>query len=397
MSPSKCFDGSENVADRSTSSTPSVTGQNWPKVGVEIELLAPRGRSRKDLAVAIAADSDGQAHQIFYAQSEYSRLDEAPVFENLTLGFDARARDGTLLARCVDDLTLVKDLDRDRGPQPNWYRILSDDKRFLNLIQECCDPAESLQNVLTPLARLFNVDPEAPSDGEYVKISDKHGESVAMCVPLPGERHRPCELITPPLTTDRDKVLQRFLALASELNFTVPVEAATHIHFDGATLQSAQCFANVIAVFGKYRTSLRTLVGTNMDCTRLGDWPKKVYRTGTSADFAKLQWTEAADQLRQTGPSKFCDFNFINLLGTDPDKQTFEVRILPGTMDAALISKSIRLFEAMLLACVNDRIGMRTKLPKFDTFLAELGLNSDDHAYWSDRKSNQTIRQRFEF
>ena len=99
----------------------------------------------------------------------------------------------------------------------------------------------------------------------------------------------------------------------------------------------------------------------------------------------------------QAGPLKFCDFNFINLLGSDPEKRTFEVRILPGSMDAAFISKSIRLFEAILFACVDDRIGERTKLPKFDTFLSALGLSTDDYVYWQECLPAPTRDWRFGF
>ena len=90
------------------------------KIGVEIELMAPLGRSRLDLAQALAAQSGGRVQRFFHPQSEPSQVTGAPVFENLTLGFKVLDAQGQLLASCVDDLTLQKDLVRQRMPRPNW-------------------------------------------------------------------------------------------------------------------------------------------------------------------------------------------------------------------------------------------------------------------------------------
>jgi hypothetical protein len=46
------------------------------------------------------------------------------------------------------------------------------------------------------------------------------------------ERERPCELVTAPLTSNRDALLKRYMDQPEKLSFTVPVEAATHLHFD---------------------------------------------------------------------------------------------------------------------------------------------------------------------
>ena len=134
------------------------TAAIW-KTGLEIELLAPAGRSRANLAEAIAERLGGKTTRIFYPQSEFSRLDNAPVFENLTLGYDVLGREGELIARCVDDLTIVDDLAAAAAPKPGWYRIVSDDRRWINLAARLCDPSEPAETVLDPLARLFATQP----------------------------------------------------------------------------------------------------------------------------------------------------------------------------------------------------------------------------------------------
>lgn len=368
----------------------TVTGTDFT-VGVEMELLAPAGRSRRHLAEAIAAGplagAKGCVRRIFHPQSETSLVDGAPVMENLTLGFDVHGPDGTQAARCVDDLTLVDDLDPHADALPDWYRIISDDARLLELVQQHCSPHEPKEAVLAPLASLFGTSVELLEQDTVARVCDRAGRPIAMAVSLPGERQRPCELVTPPLGQDREDRIEIMLATASELGFSVPAEAATHIHFDGRRLKSPSAMAALIETFGKYRKELRAMAGTNPRCRRLGDWPAQVYRTIRSPGFIDADWREAATQLREAGAHKYCDFNFSNLLSHSPDKQTFEVRILPGTMDALFISRAIRLFEAMLSKCIDNARQHRTAPPSFADFMETLTLSPSDSAFWAQRRA----------
>lgn len=360
-------------------------------VGVEMELLAPAGGSRLHLAEAIAAGpltgAKGRVRRIFHPQSETSLVDGAPVMENLTLGFDVHGPDDNLAARCVDDLTLVDDLDPHAEPLPDWYRIISDDARFLELVQQHCSPHEPMEAVLAPLASLFGTSVELLEQDTVARVCDRTGRPVAMAASLPGERHRPCELITPPLGHDREDRIKVMLATAADQGFSVPAEAATHIHFDGHRLKSPSAMATLIETIGKYRKELRAMAGTNPRCRRLGDWPAQVYRTIRSPGFVDADWAEAAAQLREAGAHKYCDFNFSNLLSHSPDKQTFEVRILPGTMDAPFISRAIRLFEAILSKCIDNARQHRATPPSFADFMETLTLSPSDSAFWAQRRA----------
>ena len=106
------------------------------KVGVELELLAPPGLSRLDLAQAYARTIGGRVEPFFHPQSEPSLADGVSVFENLTLGFRVKDLTGQWVASFVDDLTLQRDLNRQAPPLQNWFCIVSDDKRSLNLIKQ---------------------------------------------------------------------------------------------------------------------------------------------------------------------------------------------------------------------------------------------------------------------
>ncbi|HEY9609774.1 MAG TPA: amidoligase family protein [Allocoleopsis sp.] len=202
---------------------------NW-KIGFEIELMAPRGLSRQDLAESIASANDAGVRRVFHPQSELSHVPGTPVFHNLTLGFEVIDRQGNAIARCVDDLTLINDLDKTHEPQPGWYRIVSNDTRFLQLVTCQADPACELSEVLKPIASLFATTLEA-GPGGMVRVADSTGNPIAIAAPLPGERERPCELITPPIDVNHFERLENFLSTSRSLGFTIPSEGATHLHF----------------------------------------------------------------------------------------------------------------------------------------------------------------------
>jgi hypothetical protein len=73
------------------------------KTSFEIELLASRGCSRRDLAARIARRHGGSVRRFFHPQQEPSKVAGRPTFENLTPGFAALDRNGHLLASFVDD------------------------------------------------------------------------------------------------------------------------------------------------------------------------------------------------------------------------------------------------------------------------------------------------------
>lgn len=327
-----------------------MTHLNW-KIGFEVELLAPAGRSRKDLAEALARAAGGGIRRCFYPQSEPSLVPDVPVFHNLVLGYDVLDAAGERIARCVDDLTLQSDLDRNAPPRSGWYRILSDDPRLLRLVMARCDPDAELASVLLPLAALFGTEPTREAD-DVVKVADETRAPVALATTLPGERERPCELITAPISERHTARLDALLAVARDLGFTVPAEAAVHLHFDAARLKSPAVFRRLVETVGRHGASLRRIVGTNPRCRRLGRLPEPLFALAGQRGFDRLSWAEAEARLRALDLSKYVDFNVLNLVHDMPGKPTFEVRILPGSIDTAEIIGWALLFQAILEWCV---------------------------------------------
>ena len=327
---------------------------DW-KTGFEIELMAPPGRSRRDLAEATAARIGGSVERFFHPQSEPSAVEGRPVFENLTPGFRVRDGAGAWVASFVDDLTLQRDLDRERAPVAGW-RIVADDGRLLRLVERHCDPDAEGDRTLEPLAALFGTEAQRHEAG-MVRVVDERGRSVAIDAPLPGERERPCEIVTAPIEADHAAVLEGLLGDARSLGFTVPAEGATHVHFDGGPLCSARAIAGLVEVWTRHGEALKRLVGVNPRCVRLGDWPAGLAELTASEGFQAMDWVQARAALGGVGLTKYCDLNLANLLTGRTEKHTVEVRVLPAVRDTPPLMEAAALFEGVLGWCRDRESG----------------------------------------
>ena len=324
----------------------------WGKIGLEIELMAPRGASRQVLAEAIAARHGGTCHRIFYPQSEPSQIAGTPVLENLTLGFEVRDAQHQAIAWCVDDLTLQADCDRTQLSQPGWYRIVGDDIRLMQIVSHLSDANLPLAEVLQPVAETLSLALHRGPDG-MVKLAGEVGPPIAIAAQLPGERERPCELITPPLTPAQLPQLEGYLQVARELGFYAPVEGATHLHFDAAPLCSAPAMRNLVNLFWAYGPTLKWLVGSNPSCQRLGLWPPELLPLVNDPAWIALPWEQAREPLKTIPLTKYCDFNLKNIVYAPRHKHTFEIRILPVYLELPPLLGAINLMADLVNRAVN--------------------------------------------
>ncbi len=320
------------------------------RVGFEIELLAPRGMTRADLAHAVAAAVGGEVALAFHRDSEPSAVPGMGTFRHLSRGFEVVDAEGRGVCSVVDDVTIVADLDVRAAPVPGWHRIVTDDARLLNLIAQVCDPAAPVEVVLSPVAALFGTE-VTRTRGSIYKVSDRDGASIAMAAPLPGERHRPAEIVMTPLEHDHRAALDQILRPARELGFTVPVEAAVHLHFDAAPFRTPQAFANVVDLFSTWGEPLRALLGTNPACRRLGPPPPALVEL---VDMLREldSWDDVRSKVSAVELTKYCDVNLLHVIRAPAIKDTLEVRILPGADDAAQIMEQAGLVEGLLQRCL---------------------------------------------
>lgn len=316
-------------------------------IGFEIELVAPPAANRHMLAEAVARGRGGHVRPIFYPQAEISAVTGKPVFETLTPGWEALGAEGQLLARYVDDLTLQDDLDRGSPAKPGWFRILGDDLRLMRLVARHCQPDAPLETVLEPVKNLVDGCITVNEHG-FHKLVDSGGAPIALAAPLPGERERACEVISPPISAGHFEALDALLAPAREHGFLLPAEGAVHLHFDARRLASPPVMARLIRFFHSEREVLRSRFRPNPRCRRLGPWPEPLLALVQSEGFDALPWEEARRRMAETGLTKFCDFNITNIVDMDPKKFTFEVRILPPTLDSCEIIAAAAYFAGVL-------------------------------------------------
>jgi len=360
---------------------------SW-KIGVEIELIAPQGKSRADVARAIAKGYDGVVRRIFHFQSEPSQVPGTPLFDNLSLGFEVVDRQGNLIVRCLDDLTLQDDLNKSQPAKTGWYRIVSDDRRFLELIKIHADPAEEITEVLDPIASLFDTKTETSPEG-MVRVADRLGNPVAIAAALPGERERPCELVTAPIAANHQQHLNRLLEITRTLGLTIASEGATHIHFDGKPLSSPRVFANLVNIFWTHGDNLKRLVQTNSKCRRLGKWSPTLWQTINDPSFSELSWSDAKAGLKKLNLTKYCDFNLKNLIEPS-DQLTFEIRIFPVWTEAKEIIDAAILMAGILDYAIDQpkiapQQPLDWKLASIEDFLKKLPLSADLRELWLSR------------
>lgn len=313
-------------------------------VGIELELLAPRGTSRRDVARVLAEAHGGQVHPVFHPDSEPALVPGTPVFENLTLGFEVRRDDGSRIARIVDDLTLQADLDRTAPPRPGWFRIVSDDRRLLHLMRRHGRADAGLREALAPLADLYGTDLDE-ADG-IVRVTDPDGAPLALGAPLPGERERPCELVTAPIRRrELRPALHALLAPLAPLGLTLAAESATHVHVDRTPFEDATTVRRLVHRWEAERDVLLTRFGANPRCRRRGTWTPTLRRTVDAPGFTDLSWPQAKARLAEVGLSKFVDLNLKGLAHDLPGKPTIEVRFLPGLIEVDAVVEAV---EAVL-------------------------------------------------
>lgn len=328
------------------------------KVGVEVELLAPTGSNRRDLAEHIAQRLHGSVRAFFHLDSEPSKVAGKPIFYHLTQGFEIIDAAGAPVAHCIDDITLQNDLDKTAAPKPGWYRIVSDEVRLLRLIARHSEADMPLAEALLKTGEMFGTEPIASQGGVY-RLSDLSGASIALAAPLPGERERACELVTTPMEADDHDTLPILLECARELGFLLPQEGATHIHFDAEPFCSAPALQKLMRALHPLRARLRAHLHTNPHCRRLAPWDEALLAAINTEDFAELEWPEAQARLAKLSKkelTKYCDFNIRNLIQNVPGKHTFEVRILPATLEAASIQSAIDLFQALFAAILRGEL-----------------------------------------
>jgi hypothetical protein len=322
------------------------------RIGIEFEWLAPKGLSRQTYAQVLAAHYKGSVVPFWHPQVEPTKIPGTPLFHNLTQGFSVLDAQGKKIAHTVGDLTIQKQLNRNISALPGWVRIVSDDLRLLLLTARNASPINDLSTMLSPIADLFGT--KTKKHDQIVRVEDEFQSSIVLGAPMPGERERVCEVVSGILENPTLKDVNTLIAPAKKLGFLIPIESATHIHFCAKPLQNAHTLRSLIHLLHGYRWVLRSILHTNPHCIRLGSWPEELFHTIEQPDFLSSSWEQVQQKIRPLPLTKFCDFNIKNLIHGFTNKNTFELRILPGLMESEPVLEAVSLFMH-IFECAKQR------------------------------------------
>lgn len=312
-------------------------GPSLARVGLELELLAPRAVDRAAVARAVARAVKGRVEYGFKYYSEGQLPDGRPVCL-LTDAVRVRDRRGVRLT-IVDDNTI-----RERLPARPRARTLAatDDLRLALLAERVgwsVDPA-------TRLRALRDVFAGAEVRGE---LFDGYGHKLIARLEVPTAYARVCELVTRPLEPhERRSEVALLLRVARELRLTVPAEAALHAHFDAKPWQSTPRLRRLILDAAEHRAAWMDRLRPNPRCRKLGTFSPELVRVARHALGVPFKTFAAA--LALAGAKKECDFNLLGVIQPRPRQRTLEVRCLPMSLEADEVLASIATAEALLAA-----------------------------------------------
>jgi hypothetical protein len=348
-------------------------GEATQKTGLEVELLAPPGKTRFDLARALAKQAGGALRLAFKYHGQGELPDGRPDC-HLTPAMRVLVR-GKWFCSVVDDPTIVDEL----APTSEKMRIArTDDVRLAAWIERHCDapgtatvhpersrgatrrqpiPARrahastplGTNGALAPLKKTFAATEE--EDG----FVDPWGLPLVRWHEVSAERARVCELVLRPLSQkELAPTLRRVMKLASSLGFTVPVEGAIHAHFDAAPFRSTPALRRLVLEWTEQRPSLLRALQPSPRCRKLGPFPPDVVRVAKAATD-DLPFETLAAGLLLGGLHRAVDLNLLGLIERYPKQPTIEVRCLPGSLDPEATLERLNVAERFLARLRPDR------------------------------------------
>lgn len=320
--------------------------------GVELELIAPEGRSRRDLAERLAGSPERLQYGLkFYHLGDFDERGR-PV-SRLTPAYRVLDGEGVPWLTLVDDPTLRGGLPEGTEPFPgNTFR--TDDVRIAKWIERhCWSDSDDTASIFARLAETFEgrwLDDE----GVPVALVDRYGHALVRRMLGPLSAPRACELVTRPLSRDeRVEALEVMLRAARELGFTPFGACGLHLHFDAAPWRSTPRLTALIRDVHRDTAAYRRDPLAHPGSKFLGPFPDKVLRIAHEAP-ADLPFDVLASALSMAGTIKHLDVNLLGAIETTPVQPTLEIRCLRATIEMEELLGAVDRWERFLLRIAED-------------------------------------------
>ncbi len=316
------------------------------KAGYELELLAPIGSTRYSIAYHFSQKYNLNLKTCFHRESEiWPGSNNGIAYYCLTKGFELWNNQSWQF-RFINDMTIRHSLDASVPESNEWYHILTDDIRFIDLIQNQCDSSSATSEILKPISKLYKVEQQI-KDRIY-SVVGKKSKLICGAHSQMADRNRICEIVTAPITENHQQRLEEIIDLANSMGCIVPQEGAFHIHFDGTDFANSKTLLRMIRYFYVWTDVLKAMIPPNPYCTRLGEYSKAILDYAFDLANETKPFSDVVSELKMLAPTKYCDFNFNNILIGDPDKFTVEVRVIPMLLDSAALVAANDLYMSFL-------------------------------------------------
>lgn len=306
-------------------------------MGLELELLTPKGHSRVSFARALARRVKGRVEFGFKYFSEGTLPDGRPLCR-LSLATRVLERGGRVLATLVDDNTIRAGL----ASKPVRRTLHATDELRLALLAERLSWSDSESNRLSVLETLF----DGFFDGGT--LHDAFGNALVITMNEPTSWHRVCEVVTRPLVGARERqaVVVAALATANELGCTIPPSAALHAHYDAAPWRDVRRLSRLVVEHAAHRDDWWAVLSPNPRCLKLAPFPDDVVRVARRP--GRISFSTFAAALRLAGATKACDLNLLGVIEPHPRQPTLEVRCLPMSLEVGSVLASLADAERLL-------------------------------------------------
>ena len=244
------------------------------KVGYELELLTPVGLTRKSIAEAFAKKYALKLKSNFHRESElWPGSQNKTSYYCLTKCFELWNSNHWSF-RFVNDMTIQESLIVNTPESEDWYHILSDDIRLIDLILQNCNSDSKTSEILKPIADFYKT--EVKSHDNIYSVTGKKSKLICGAHSRMTDRNRICEIITAPIADDYQAQLAEIVELAKTTGCAVPVEGAFHIHFDGLAFANSKTLLKMIRYFYIWSDVLKSIIPPNPNCKRLGEYSQEI-------------------------------------------------------------------------------------------------------------------------